>query len=1706
MMAKASNKFSTFGGVYVPSVLTILGVIMYLRLPWVVGNGGLYLTLGIILAAHVISITTGLSISSIATDKKVGAGGPYYIVSRSLGLPIGGTLGLALFVGLAFSVSLYVIGFSESFLSWLGMEPAGNTIRICGTITIVLVTMVTVISTALAIKTQYIILGLIVASIISIAWGDGGAAPAVPHLEPAQGAASFAVLFGIFFPAVTGFTAGVNMSGDLQDPKKSIPVGTMCAIATGLVTYIGLAIFLAYYVQPEMLTDNTQVLIEVAALPAAVLGGIWGATLSSAMGSILGAPRILQALSVDRVTPRYFAKGAGKTNEPRRALLLAFAIAEAGILIGELDIIARIVSMFFMATYGFLNLSCAIESWASTDFRPSFKIPKMVSVIGAVTCLLIMVQLDLLALFGATSVFAGLFIYLKRRELTLETGDTWEGVWSSMARTSLARLGVGKGATREYRPNVLCFSHAGSAARSHLLSFGATLVRQRGLLSDFELSSRTKESKAPAAKETSERVDEQLSRPGIFRQQLKSTTPYDSMASLMRFHGFAGLQPNTVMLAWPDHQEHSSELQNLLAVAEERDLNVLLMAPREEWEFGQRRQLDLWWSPERGNFAFVLALARYITSDDPWQLANVRFLVVNDEAAQTATLYRTATRLCTEGRLEATVKVLNNTLGERSFEDWVRRESAEADLVVVSLPHEASQIGRDFVQTTDELIRHLGNVLLTRASSQFVDVLASTSESRLARVTARPAGDETLDITLPKLELPPVPELAAETLRVSGRLDAAAAEFIQTCLGPAYRLHHVLVERMLELVDNSFNAVREILEAAPGRQRKAATRIQNNFLQQSVSLMSDFGNDDLPTLKDSLEHRIEWLFQEVQRIKEGTPAPQLTVYLSKAQDSAEKEEEPKRRLKKTVIPLETLLTYHLEGEVPRHLLEAFTEAARFGSDRIIKLAKVCNATRNSLSLVAGWIRDGELTSERLEEEYERVARPLRRQGKENDEVRRQAGRLFLRNFRQVSIELSGDFMRPELGRWVRHERRLSPEARDGQAQMMEVPQTWTTNETLLVRRAELELLVAVLGKRLAVIAERTKDSLAMELRSGITADLERLLTILRSAESKLEKNQNIRFDSPLELSDSLDDRRVIDDLVRKTLAATAPLPDAFETINEESILRIETDPFEEAEMITVAIRRRIEFLVQAEFIGRIRERLGQATQAQRHALGVARDVIRLVSYNINDIDTDDEEESDQARERLAPILEESIQRLEAERQKVLDFGEQLPQLIDQQFELVTERTDAYAITGSEDGLRQYVVGDRASQQALSRFARLVDHVQRRGRDALGTLFYRRSAGLVFARQLRSGLDAQETLVESALRFVETHTPQATILQKLPFYYQQPFLGKTRISADFWIGRTAEGANARQALQHHRQGAPGALIVTGPRNSGKSSFCRTFANTNFRRDRIHHVFPPPGGAIEPALFQRALETELGSQGSPSALLSHLPEQSVVVFHDTELWWQRSLHGLAIIEQLEQLIDEHSRHCLFVVNLNVHAFRFLKRVTGLRDRALAVVDCGPLDAQCLKDIIMIRHKSTGLGLELAGRDLDAVPEWRLARLFSQHFDYCGGIVGVALQSWIAHIVGLDQKTLEIKNPSPPRADVLHELPMEWLSLLLELCLHKQVTEERLQSVTEIPERELHHLLTTLVRMGLVTRNSQGVIETNRYVDHVISTHLVERRLLA
>jgi amino acid transporter len=276
--------FGTFAGVFTPTLLTILGVIMYLRVGWVVGNAGVLGGLLIIALANGITLCTGLSLSSIATNTRLEAGGPYAIISKSLGFEIGGSVGVPLYLSQALAVAMYVFGFREG---WIWVFPDHSALLVDLAIFLV-VFVIGYLSAGLAFRIQYGVMAIIGASLVSIflapeflagtgaadiqLWGNYPGSP-----EDGFQGTNFWLVFAVFFPAATGIMAGANMSGELKNPRKSIPLGTLSAIGISVLIYVALAIWVARTASPGELVENYTVMIDKALWGPIVLAGLLGA-------------------------------------------------------------------------------------------------------------------------------------------------------------------------------------------------------------------------------------------------------------------------------------------------------------------------------------------------------------------------------------------------------------------------------------------------------------------------------------------------------------------------------------------------------------------------------------------------------------------------------------------------------------------------------------------------------------------------------------------------------------------------------------------------------------------------------------------------------------------------------------------------------------------------------------------------------------------------------------------------------------------------------------------------------------------------------------------------------------------------------------------------------------------------------------------------------------------------------------------------------------------------------------------------------------------------------------------------------------------------------------------------------------------------------------------------------------------------------------
>ena len=456
--------FGTLAGVFTPTTLTILGVIMYIRQPWVVGNAGIVGALGILLISVAITFTTALSLSSITTNVRIGAGGAFSIISKSLGLEIGGAIGIPFYIAQALAVAMYVFGFREGLVSIL---PYLNPL-ILDIIIFSVVMTIAFISTSFAFKIQYVILGIIVLSLISIygalfvndlnydfeLFGKYKGS-----IENNFSGTSFWVVFAVFFPAVTGVMAGANMSGDLTNPQKSIPKGTISAVILTTIIYMSLIFVASLLATPDELTSNYNVFIDKALYSPIVLAGLLGATLSSALGSFIGAPRIMLALAEKGILPK--SKDLAKTSkkgEPINSMLITAVIVFIGISLRDLNTIAPILTMFFMITYAMVNIVVLVEqSLSLPSYRPTLKVPMLIPALGAFGSIAIMFVINVIVALTSLILIFIFYFYLVNLKLKSEAGDSRSGLFTALAEWATKKsssLSPQK-EVRSWRPDLL---------------------------------------------------------------------------------------------------------------------------------------------------------------------------------------------------------------------------------------------------------------------------------------------------------------------------------------------------------------------------------------------------------------------------------------------------------------------------------------------------------------------------------------------------------------------------------------------------------------------------------------------------------------------------------------------------------------------------------------------------------------------------------------------------------------------------------------------------------------------------------------------------------------------------------------------------------------------------------------------------------------------------------------------------------------------------------------------------------------------------------------------------------------------------------------------------------------------------------------------------------------------------------------------------
>lgn len=706
----------TFLGVFTPSILTILGVILFLRTGWVVGNAGVGGAIAIVVIAHLVTFSTSLSIGAVATNMRVGAGGAYYLISRSLGVEIGAAIGIPLFLAQALSVTLYAFGLAESLqLIWPSVPQ-----RPVAAVTVIVVTLLATRGARLALKLQVpimVAIGLALGALgVGIAEHIGA-----PSTQLETGAAGFWTVFAVFFPAVTGIMAGVSLSGDLRRPERSIPRGTIGAVLAGFVVYLAVVIALSLAAGPDQLAADNLIWFTLAGGASfLIVPGLWGAIFSSAVGSVLSAPRTLDAMIQDRILPRALGTRIPHVEGPGVPLVLSLLVALAAVAVGDLNAVAPVLTMFFLTTYGMINLVAGIEKIAGDpSFRPTMKVPWWISIAGALACFWVMFLINPVALMVALVVEVGVYLVMRRRALVAPWGDLRRGALVALVRSTVMQLRRLPQNPRNWRPNVLLF--AGDVGRRpDLARLASALTRDRGILTVADLWVGDMLELGPSVPDAERRLNRDLDTMRIPAfGEIEIVPDFASGAlAVAQANGIAGIASNTVMFGWSAKPDRRAEVLTVIERLASLGISAVICDPRPIDITPRRRKIDIWWGGLQQNGDMLILFGHLLSLNPEWRNATI---TIKNVATSEMMMERTRTlleRVLRSARIRANIEVMPRPEGAR-VTDMISESSSNADIVLMGLRSVQPGEEATYADRLADLARSLPSVLFVRSAGEF---------------------------------------------------------------------------------------------------------------------------------------------------------------------------------------------------------------------------------------------------------------------------------------------------------------------------------------------------------------------------------------------------------------------------------------------------------------------------------------------------------------------------------------------------------------------------------------------------------------------------------------------------------------------------------------------------------------------------------------------------------------------------------------------------------------------------------------------------------------------------------------------------------------------------------------------------------------------------------------------------------------------------
>jgi amino acid transporter len=702
----SNKRFGTIP-VFFTAISTILGAILFLRFGFAVGTLGFWGTFLIIIFGHMITIPTAFALSEIATNKRVEGGGEYFIISRSFGLNIGATIGIALYLSQAISVAFYIIAFTEAFefiFKFFADSLNINLPRQVISIPSMLVLGFVILRKGanMGVKLLYIVVGVLFVSLLFFFIGKTEFSEINGYSIPAgniRDMKDFFMVFAIVFPAFTGLTAGVGLSGDLKNPARSIPRGTITATIIGMLVYFAVIYKLTISVSAEDMLANQLIMSKIAFLGVFIIPlGLAASTLSSAIGSVMVAPRTLQALAHDSSFPskklnRWLSMGRKSDNEPVNASLITVIIALIFVALGSVNAVAEIISMFFLVTYGSLCLISFLNHFGSSpSYRPSFRSKWYFSLLGFLVAIFAMFRINapyaIASLILMTLIYSYINAYHREREGLESLFANALFQMNRNIQVYLQRTANNKKA-RDWRPSAICISKD-SFARvrafqllnwiSYRYGFGTYLHRIDGYYS--------KATRIQATEELSKLIETyDTTNNHVYVDTLISPSYTSALAQAIQIPGISGMENNMVILEYDKEKpENLQEIIENTGLIKAGNFDICLLASSRK-DINFRNDIHIWIDTRYPENSSLLILLSFIISGHPdWRKSNIKIFETcrheNYEETRAG-----LTELVRTGRLpitEKNIEIIKEEAG-LTLKNLINEKSSTAALTMIGI-------------------------------------------------------------------------------------------------------------------------------------------------------------------------------------------------------------------------------------------------------------------------------------------------------------------------------------------------------------------------------------------------------------------------------------------------------------------------------------------------------------------------------------------------------------------------------------------------------------------------------------------------------------------------------------------------------------------------------------------------------------------------------------------------------------------------------------------------------------------------------------------------------------------------------------------------------------------------------------------------------------------------------------------------------------